>query len=77
MNKSILSRQNSTIPAIVNDNAAHKLLEENTDDFFFVKAKRVKLGRKKLVSTNIYASLKHKCTIDILLTKVYLTPKAI
>ena len=53
----ILSRQNSTIPAIVNDNAAHKLLEENTDDFFSLKRKELKLGRKKLVSTNIYASL--------------------
>ena len=53
----VFPRQNPTIPAIVNDNAANKLLEENTDDFFFVKAKRVKLGRKKFVSTNICASL--------------------
>ena len=50
MNKSILSRQNSTIPAIVNDNAAHKLLEENRDDFFSLKRKELNWVGKNLLA---------------------------
>ena len=46
----IFSRQSSTIPAIVNDNTAHKLLEENTDDFFSLKRKELNWVGKNLLA---------------------------
>ena len=46
----ILPRQNSTIPSIVNDNAAHKLLKENTDDFFSLKLKELNWVGKNLLA---------------------------